>query len=397
MLIFYCHYIGGGKDACQGDSGSPVLDKAKHTQVGVVSFGIGCARATHNGVNARVSAGVDWIDANVCLMSRLPPASCYPFLVEWGLKDCVGVMVAQDMVLTGAHCGHWDQDPLYHNTILFPAVPGLERSVSARVPHPSYNYYTRDFDLQLLKLDQSAIMDEQGTPTGVSVAPIYRSSTMPDTLLTEISILGVATALSSGLSVAAGKSGGDNGGPHVQQVSVKSLGADVCPLAKRIDPNNMACAGVVPDGDNPQAQTCKAAGGSPLLTSDGQVASIASWGKNCDFPQDAGISAKTGPVSSWIDEAICRLSDYDMPGDISCPNGPSENFKHDGTGKFTVIVQHDEYPKEVAWRIIHPATRTELYYQAYNSVHDPQVTVSETFEGLPAGEYHLEIADLETE
>jgi trypsin len=54
----------GGKDSCQGDSGGPlvVLDhRNEPVQVGVVSWGTGCARALKYGVYAKVSAGYAWI------------------------------------------------------------------------------------------------------------------------------------------------------------------------------------------------------------------------------------------------------------------------------------------------------------------------------------------------
>jgi hypothetical protein len=68
-----------GEDGCQGDSGGPLLKKGNKNvsrddvQVGVVSWGLGCAK--HPGVYARVSEGYDWIEKQVCKISRNPPAS----------------------------------------------------------------------------------------------------------------------------------------------------------------------------------------------------------------------------------------------------------------------------------------------------------------------------------
>ncbi|XP_063620670.1 trypsin, alkaline C-like [Cydia splendana] len=58
------HY--GGKDACQGDSGGPLVHPADPTdvQVGIVSWGYGCAHQDFPGVNVRVSKYTDWIVAN---------------------------------------------------------------------------------------------------------------------------------------------------------------------------------------------------------------------------------------------------------------------------------------------------------------------------------------------
>ncbi|MBX5201611.1 trypsin-like serine protease [Rhizobium sp. NZLR1] len=59
-------YAEGGKDACQGDSGGPLVaqrpDKS-WIQLGIVSWGAGCAEAKHYGVYTRVAAFRDWIAA----------------------------------------------------------------------------------------------------------------------------------------------------------------------------------------------------------------------------------------------------------------------------------------------------------------------------------------------
>ncbi|TNM93702.1 hypothetical protein fugu_001878 [Takifugu bimaculatus] len=57
-------YASGGKDSCQGDSGGPLVttgDDKVWVQLGVVSFGIGCALPMVPGVYARVSQFQDWI------------------------------------------------------------------------------------------------------------------------------------------------------------------------------------------------------------------------------------------------------------------------------------------------------------------------------------------------
>jgi len=59
-----CAYVdGGGKDSCQGDSGGPLFvnKNSNPVQIGVVSWGQGCARDNYAGVYARVSYLSDWI------------------------------------------------------------------------------------------------------------------------------------------------------------------------------------------------------------------------------------------------------------------------------------------------------------------------------------------------
>jgi trypsin len=67
------------EDACQGDSGGPLIVKGTNAkldvQVGVVSWGLGCAHHIFPGVYSRVSRQYDWIRDQVCELAESPPDS----------------------------------------------------------------------------------------------------------------------------------------------------------------------------------------------------------------------------------------------------------------------------------------------------------------------------------
>jgi len=70
----------GGRDSCQGDSGGPIFSQREdgsNVQVGLVSFGAGCARPRVPGVYSRVSGAYDWIQDKICELATVNrPALC---------------------------------------------------------------------------------------------------------------------------------------------------------------------------------------------------------------------------------------------------------------------------------------------------------------------------------
>jgi len=94
------------KDSCQGDSGGPLVIRSSYgdMQVGVVSWGVGCAHNDFPGVYARISSQYDWIRKNVCDGSSAPPASfkCESFAVATSRN--------QDLSAEGTHDDSLEED-----------------------------------------------------------------------------------------------------------------------------------------------------------------------------------------------------------------------------------------------------------------------------------------------
>jgi transmembrane serine protease 9 len=63
-------FFDGGKDACTGDSGGPLIYRKPQgfiEQIGIVSWGEGCARIARPGLYSRVSEFIQWIEYETSL------------------------------------------------------------------------------------------------------------------------------------------------------------------------------------------------------------------------------------------------------------------------------------------------------------------------------------------
>lgn len=77
-ILIHVGWLDGGKDACVGDSGGPIVRKngSEHVQLGVVSWGIGCGAPLRPGVYSRVTDKLEWIKSVACTQWKSPATFC---------------------------------------------------------------------------------------------------------------------------------------------------------------------------------------------------------------------------------------------------------------------------------------------------------------------------------
>ena len=174
-----------------------------------------------------------------------PSSEPFPYFAHWN-RGCGGSLVAEDIILTAAHC---EPDLSFSYSMFWlgglELGKGVSRSSMGRIPHPLYNEYDFSYDFMLVKLNTSALVDENNNPTGLSIVPINRESSNPaqnDPLL----VMGF----------------GDDwvkDGKILQEVIVPTITENECmdlysEVFYDVDPTTMFCAGDIENGGKDTCQ-----------------------------------------------------------------------------------------------------------------------------------------------
>ena len=78
-------YVQGGSDSCRGDSGGPLIaqNSGVPVQIGIVSFGRGCALPNGHGVYSRLSALKDFLETHLPAETSPPPPAEQILSSQW--------------------------------------------------------------------------------------------------------------------------------------------------------------------------------------------------------------------------------------------------------------------------------------------------------------------------
>ncbi|KAG5681913.1 hypothetical protein PVAND_011317 [Polypedilum vanderplanki] len=212
---------------------------------------------------------------------------------------CGGAVLNENFIATAGHCvddlltsqirirvGEYDFSHIQEQ------LPYIERAISKKIVHPKYNFYTYEYDLALVKL-------EQPLEFAPHISPICLPAT-EDLLVGENATLTGWGRLSEGGTL-----------PSVlQEVSVPIVSNDRCKSmflrAGRHEfiPDIFLCAG----HDLGKFDSCQGDSGGPLQVKgkDGHyfLAGIISWGIGCAEPNLPGVCTRISKFVPWILENV---------------------------------------------------------------------------------------------
>nr|XP_049705930.1 vitellin-degrading protease-like [Helicoverpa armigera] len=211
-------------------------------------------------------------------------------LVRRGRHSCGGALVADDIVVTAAHCISGSFPEMYEIRVgsSFSQKGGDLYPVGDFRWHPDFSYSKMDSDIAVLWLKKKVVFSDR-------VAPIEMADKDEEILDGDVTVVtGWGNLFETG------------GMPHIlQRVAVPKVNEQQCNAAYQpvyTITNNMLCAGTSEGGKD----ACQGDSGGPLVHNN-KLAGIVSWGLGCARPDYPGVYAKVSALRTWLDNNIAML------------------------------------------------------------------------------------------
>lgn len=203
-----------------------------------------------------------------------------------GSQFCGGSLIAEDKVLTAAHCAE-GQDPADVVAVTgrtdLTTNEGNETPVSDIWIHPDYD----------------------GVSTGADVAVLTLSSAVPDAKPIELASATDDPSYAPGTDATVAGWGttseGGSSSDTLLQGTVPVTSDEDCAAAygSEYDAQGMVCAGL-PEGG---VDACQGDSGGPLVV-NGTLAGVVSWGNGCARPDYPGVYARVGTYADDIAQQL---------------------------------------------------------------------------------------------